>query len=309
MIGKIIRVPIREVWRNEAYDFTPWLRDNIHLLNDILDITLSSAESEQSAGNFSVDIVAEDDSGNPVIIENQYGKSDHDHLGKMLTYLTMIEAKTAIWIVEDAKPEHVSSISWLNESSTATFYLIKIEAVKIGDSLPAPLFTLIVGPSEDTAKAGDIKKDIAERYSIRQRFWTLLLNKAKEKTNLHSNITPGQYSWLGTSAGKRGLGFNYGIRQFNSQVELYIDRGSDSKEENERIFDELFMHKDEIEAAFGDSLLWERLESKRACRISKQLSFGGYRNEDKWDTVADNMIDVMIRFEKALKPFIRRLAI
>jgi len=309
MIGKIQRVPIKEVWSNEAYDFTPWLRDNIDILNDILSFTLTSAESEQSAGSFSVDIVAEDDSGNPVIIENQFGKSDHDHLGKLLTYLTVIESKTAIWIVENPRPEHINAISWLNESSSASFYLIKVEAVQIGDSKPAPLFTLIVGPSEESRQVGAIKKDIAERYFIRHRFWSTLLKISKDKTKLHANISPSQHNWIGTSTGVRGLGFNYGIRQHDSQIELYIDRGTDSNEENKKIFDLLFSKKDEIESSFGDSLLWERLESKRACRISKQVSLGGYRDENKWDEISETMVDTMIRFSKALKPYIKSLSL
>ena len=131
MIGKLQRVPLREVWGHEALDFTRWLEDNLDVLNDALDITLSSAEREQSAGAFNVDLVAEDEAGNPVIIENQLEKSDHDHLGKLITYLTAIDAKTALWIVSDPRPEHVRAISWLNESSSAAFYLIKVEAIKI----------------------------------------------------------------------------------------------------------------------------------------------------------------------------------
>ena len=127
-IGKIKRVKLREVWKHEAKDFTTWLQDNIEILNDILDVTLSSAEREQSAGTFSIDLVAEDDGGNTVVIENQLEKSNHDHLGKVITYLTSIGAKCAVWIVADARPEHINAINWLNESSSADFYLIKLEA-------------------------------------------------------------------------------------------------------------------------------------------------------------------------------------
>jgi RecB family endonuclease NucS len=110
-IGKIQRVPLREVWRHEAHDFTAWLRDNIDVLNDALNLSLSNAEREQAAGDFSVDLVAEDESENPVVIENQLEKSNHDHLGKLLTYLVAIGARTAIWIVADPRPEHVSAIA------------------------------------------------------------------------------------------------------------------------------------------------------------------------------------------------------
>ena len=111
MIGKIKRVALREVWKHEALDFTQWLQDNIDVLNEVLDIELSNPEREQSAGAFNVDIIAEDDSGDPVVIENQLEKSDHNHLGKIITYLVAIGAKTAIWIVADPRPEHVSSIN------------------------------------------------------------------------------------------------------------------------------------------------------------------------------------------------------
>jgi hypothetical protein len=209
MIGKLQRVPLREVWKHEALDFTTWLQDNIDVLNEILDLNLSSAEREQSAGTLNVDLVAEDESGNPVIIENQLGKSDHDHLGKVVTYLATIGAKTAIWIVADPRPEHVTAISWLNESQAADFDLLKVEAVRIGDSPPAPLLTLITGPSLESREVGATKQELKERHIIRQRFWAGLLEMAHEKTNLHANISPGKESWIGTGAGKYGLGFNY----------------------------------------------------------------------------------------------------
>ena len=176
MIGKIKRVSLREVWKHEANDFTKWLEENLDVLSETIDLKLSNVEREKDAGDFSVDLVAEDGSGNPVIIENQLGKSNHEHLGKIITYLTSLGAKTAIWIVSEARPEHINAISWLNEGSSASFYLLKIEAIQIDDSKPAPLLTLIVAPSEEGRVIGDKKKEMAERYEIRQRFWTKFLD-------------------------------------------------------------------------------------------------------------------------------------
>lgn len=124
------------------------------MLNTTLDLTLVNVDREQAAGSFSIDLVAEDEGGGTVIIENQLEKSNHDHLGKIITYLSAMEAKAAIWLVSDPRPEHVAAIAWLNESSSAAFYMVKVEAVRIGDSPAAPLFTLIVGPSEDTKDVG-----------------------------------------------------------------------------------------------------------------------------------------------------------
>lgn len=309
MIGKIERVNLREVWRHEAKDFTQWLRDNIDVLSDVLPFGLFNPESEHRTGSFNVDIVAEDDDGNSVVIENQLERSDHDHLGKLVTYLSTIDAKKAIWLTPDPRPEHITAITWLNQSSGGDFYLLKLEAVRISDSPPAALLTVIVGPSEEGKQVGQIKKEHAERYKIRLRFWTRLLDVAKPLTELHSNISPGQYSWIGAGSGKRGLGFNYSVRQNGALIELYIDRGKDSEEENKEIFDQLFEHKEEIEASFGENLQWLRLEAKRACRICKNFEGIGYRDENKWDEVHRDMVDAMIRLEKSLRPFLNKLKI
>ncbi|RLB87243.1 MAG: DUF4268 domain-containing protein [Deltaproteobacteria bacterium] len=310
MIGKIERVPLREVWRHEAFDFTQWLQDNIDVLNNVIDLNLSNPEREQAAGSFNIDIVAEDDAGNPVIIENQLEKSDHDHLGKILTYLVAMGAKSAIWIVSNPRPEHISAISWLNESSAANFYLLKIEAIKIENSPPAPLLTVIVGPSEEAKEVGKAKKEIAERYIIREKFWTQLLDLAKQKTKLHSNISPTQHNWLGTSAGRQGLGYNYVLRKDGAQVELYIDRGKGKDSENKAIFEKIHANKEKIEKDFGEPLEWERLEGKRACRISKRINIGGYRDpEENWPNIHEAMVDAMIRLEKSMKPHIAKLNI
>lgn len=307
MVGKIVIVKLREVWKHEEKDFTIWLKDNIDVLNDVIDMSLSSVETKQSAGTFKVDLVAEDDEKNMVIIENQLGKTDHDHLGKLITYLTALEANAAIWIVSEPRPEHITAINWLNESTSASFYLIKLEALRIGESEPAPLLTLIVGPSEESREIGDIKKEKAERYKVRKHFWTDLLNKAKETTQLHANISPGEYSWVGTGAGIAGLTFQYTIKKNEGTIELYIDRGQELKKENKAIFDKLYGNKEVIEKEFGDSLEWQRLDDRRASRIKKTINIGGYSDEEKWPRLQEIMINYMVRFEKEIRPFINKL--
>ena len=310
MIGSLRRVSLREVWPHEAQDFTPWLAENIDVLNNAIDLSLSIIEREQAAGDFIVDLVAEDESGNPVIIENQLERSNHDHLGKLITYLTAIDAKAAIWIVKEARPEHISAISWLNESSSASFYLLKLEAVRIEGSPPAPLLTLIVGSSEQSQEVGETKKELTERHLLRRQFWTALLESAKEKTSLHANTSSSQYNYVMTGAGRSGLNFRYVIQQHTSDIDLYIDRGRDADNENEEIFDTLEEAKEEIEEVFGESLEWQRLEGKRACRIGKRFSLGGYRDdEEEWSEIQDAMIDGMIRLEAALKSHIDKLPV
>jgi Domain of unknown function (DUF4268) len=309
LIGKLERVPLREVWKHEALDFTQWLQENIDVLNSALDLNLVNVDREQAAGSFSIDLVAEDEGGGTVIIENQLEKSNHDHLGKLVTYLTGMGAKAAIWIVSDPRPEHVAAITWLNEASSAAFYMVKVEAVRIGSSPAAPLFTLIVGPSEETEEVGHTKREIAERYTIRKRWWTQLIERSAKISKLHAHITPGEYSWIGTSSGVRGLNLNYSITQDECGAELYIDRGKGREEENKSIFDQLFAHREEIEKGFGGPLSWERLEGKRACRI-KYSQEGGYRTpEDQWPKMQEDIIAAMNRLEQALRPFLKQLTL
>ncbi len=308
MIGRLQRVPLREVWRHEAYDFTQWLQENLEALSEELDLQLVNAEREQRAGTFSVDLVAEDEAGGKVIIENQLAKSDHDHLGKVLTYLVLMEARAAVWVVSSPRPEHVAAITWLNESSSANFYMVKLEAVQIGDSQPAPLFTLIVGPSEEAKEVGFAKKEFAERYAIRKRWWSQLIDRSTTKNKLHAHITPGEYSWIGTSSGVRGLGLNYVVTQTECGAELYIDRGKGCDDENAAIFDALEINKSAIEGSFKGALSWQRLESRRACRIKYTNKSGGYRSaESAWPDLHDDVIDAMARLETALRPFLAKL--
>lgn len=307
-IGKIERVPLREVWRHEAHDFTQWLENNIEVLNDCTDLNLTNVSREQSAGSFNVDLVAEDENGGAVVIENQLERSDHDHLGKLITYLSMMDARAGVWLVSDPRPEHVSAVSWLNESSSADFYLLKLEAIRIGDSPAAPLLTPIVKPTEEARAVGKTKKDMAESRVLMNRWWSGHIERSATRTKLHAHITPSTVGWISTSSGVPGLAWIYTVSKNGTGVELYIDRGKDSQEENGQIFDQIVARKDEVEAAYGGPLDWERLEARRACRIRVRFEHGGYRSpEEEWPALQDEAIDAMVRFEAALRPVLGNL--
>ncbi|BCM91696.1 hypothetical protein IAD21_03571 [Abditibacteriota bacterium] len=308
-ISKITRLPIRAAFPHEAHDFTVWLQDNLDVLNGVLGTSLIGAEREQHTSNFRVDLVAEDDAGRRFVIENQFGGSDHDHLGKLLTYLVAFSAAAAIWIVEDPRPEHVGVVNWLNESSDAEFYLVKVEAICIDDSSAAPLLTRIVGPSEETRAVARTKQDLSQKAdendSLRYEFWKKLLTLAKTRSLLHASISPSSSSFVGTSSG--GLCFLYAIGNHHTMISFYIDRGRDHIETNKRIFDHVFAHKEEIESRFGDELVWQRLSEKQASRVNYRINQGGLLDSDKWDAVIEATVDAMSRFHAALKPAIDSL--
>lgn len=310
MVARLERVELRKAFPSEVRDFSRWLHDNIDELGRVVGMELSNPGRERPAGDFSVNLIAEVTDGGIVVIENQLGRSDHDHLGKVLTYLTAFEAKAAIWIMETPRVEHVNAMAWLNQSSSADFYMVKLEAVKIGDSEVAALMTLIVGPSEGTKTITEEKQEIAARYGERRQFWEGLLAVANIKTPLHSGRSPTKDSWISTSAGKRGIDYNYVIRQHDVRVEVWIARGPGQDAENKQIFDTLATKKDEIQAAFGSPELdWQRLDESAACRICATSDIGGYRNPEKWPEVYQWMADHMVALEKAFRPHINALHI
>ncbi len=302
-VGKLEKVPLRAIWKDEARDFTPWLAENIEVLGQALDLSLRVVQKEKTVGTFSLDILAEDENGEFVIVENQIEKTDHDHLGKAVTYLTNLGAKTAVWLTSDPRPEHIRAMAWLNEASPPdiAFYLVKVEAYRIGDSLPAPVFTKIVEPSVEAKEVGQQKEELAQRHVDRLEFWSELLATAKTRSALHANVSPRKDNWVGTTGGLPGVAFNFVILMDDSRVEMYVDRGPGWRNWNKGLFDLLFDQRSAIEASYGGPILWERLDDGRACRISVTLGSGGLRNRANWSAIQDRMVDAMIRLHLALE--------
>ena len=165
-LGKLEEVDIRELWKHEQYDFSEWLfkEENIEMLSDEIGLTLTEINKEVFVGFYRCDLVAKDETtGIKVIIENQLEATNHDHLGKIITYASGLDANFVIWIVKEAREEHRSAIEWLNNKTTKdiSFFLMEIRAYKIGDSLPAPKFVVIEKPN-DFVKTANVGMDSGE---------------------------------------------------------------------------------------------------------------------------------------------------
>jgi hypothetical protein len=305
-IGKLKNVPLREVWKHEASDFTQWLSSNLDTLGEALGLTLSSAETGSTVGDFYLDIQAEDDDGHLVIIENQLERTDHDHLGKLVTYLSNIEAKTAIWVTSSPREEHRVAISWLNEFTPqdVAFYLVQVQAVKIGVSPAAALFTVVAKPTATQKAVGRKKKELSERHMVRKEFWSQLIEKSKEKTRIFENVIPKTDHWIGAGMGKTGVNLNLVATRNSTKVDVYLNKG---KEINKGRFDKLLAHKEEIEKGYGGTLLWERRDELATSSIGIRYADAGLLNRDRWAELQDRLIDSAIRLDKAVRPFIKEL--
>ena len=308
-IGRLRRLNLRDVWPHEAHDFTTWLEENIDLLNECLPIDLDSesVRREEAAGAFSVDLVVEDSNGEAVVIENQLEKSDHNHLGKVLTYLSQLNAKTAIWIVSDPRPEHVNAVSWLNESNLAAFYLLKIEVVQIGDSAPAPVLTQIVGPTDSTGQIASVRQEISDRGVARKALFAKFIEAADEYDKTFAGRTPPAGPYLGASSGIGGVQYVFGMRGKMTSVILWIEKGKAWGTWNETVYEKLLERREEIESTFGHELEWEAVKSNRSRKLIFRIQSGGWKTSDLWDEVTKLTVDEMVKFRGAIDPLLKEV--
>lgn len=269
-IGKIKHVEPRKVWPHEASDFTPWLEAHPEELGDILGLDLEFIR-EQSVGRFSLDLFGRDKSSNTiVIVENQLEKSDHTHLGQLLTYAGGYDPSYIVWIASEIRSEHKAALDWLNSvtNSETFFFGIEVKVIQIGDSLPAPWLDVVVQPNTWSKRAHDTKAAAisSEKNKTYFEFWQYLISEFAEEFPGLKNKKAQPQQWLSTSSGISNMELNLVFTTQGLRVEFYL--GSSEEEENSRRFNLLRAERVGIEAKVGRELVWEPLEGKKASRVS-----------------------------------------
>lgn len=308
-LGSLTEVDLRQVWGYEARDFTPWLKENIERLNQVLGLDIEIIEREGPVGPFAVDLVGQDlGSGRTVIIENQLEPTDHTHLGQLLTYTAGRGAKIVIWISPQFREEHRQALDWLNENTgeDQAFFGVEIKLVRIDDSRPAPLFKLVSQPNEWQKSVASVRTTSA-RGEAYQAFWTTFLERLKERAPGFTNAKKGlPQSWFNISAGRSGFAYATAFKlKGRFGVELYIDTGD--KDKNEQFFDLLYGQKDGIEQELGIVLSWERMDNARACRIAAYREGSIEADGQELKELQDWAIDKLIRFREVFGKRIKAL--
>ena len=305
-IGKLKEVDIRNLWRHEQYDFSEWLshEENIEELNSILGLTLTDVSKEVYVGSYRCDLVAIDEStGIKVIIENQLESSNHDHLGKIITYASGLDAQIVVWIVTHAKEEHRSAIEWLNNNTNSeiNFFLIELHAYKIGDSLPAPYFEVVEKPNDfiKSTKVNGDKSELNKSQSERLEFWNqfndILVEKGKP-FNVRKATTDHWYDVaMGTSAAH--IGITLVNKESYIGIELYIN-------DDKNMFDRLLEKKSIIEEELGFKLDWQRLDNRSASRIKYYIQGLNFDDHSNYDSLIDKTIDIAVKMRDVFKKYI-----
>lgn len=296
---------LRDIWPHEALDFTPWLAEenNLLLLADAVGLEITLDETESSVGDFNVDIYAtETGTERKIIIENQLEDTNHDHLGKLITYASGKGADIVIWIVKRAREEHRAAVEWLNNHTdeNISFFLLEIKLYQIGNSDPAVKFEVIEKPNN---WAKEVKKQSSSdpARQFRLEYWTAFNDYAFTKPAFSQNFKrrkPSTDHWMSLSLGSSAYHLDIlTLKKRNAvSVELYI---SDDK----TIFRKLAQHKEQIEADIGFELDWRELPDKKASRIILENPVN-LENPDEWSSHFDWIMDTCIRFKKAFKKYI-----
>lgn len=305
-IGKLIEVDVRNLWKHEQYDFSKWLAkdSNIEYLNDILGLTLINIDTEVYVGPYRCDIVAEDETtGSKIIIENQLEATNHDHLGKIITYASGLDAKVVVWIVKEAKEEHRAAVEWLNNNTNnnVNFFLIEIHAYTIGNSDPAPKFEVVEKPndfvkrSKSKAVSDDLNKSQSERLFFWEEFNQVVASRGKP-FNIRKATTDHWYD-VAVGSSEAHIAIDLVNKDGIIVVELYINNNKD-------LFDSLCNKKDEIESDLGFELVWDKLEGKKASRIKYYIEGLDFDNHSNYLELMNQIIDIAVRMRDVFKKYI-----
>ena len=305
-IGRLTEVDVRDLWQHEQYDFSNWLakESNLDYLNDILGLTLVEVDKEVYVGPYRCDLVAKDEtSGVTVIIENQLEGTNHDHLGKIITYASGLDAKVIVWIVKEAKEEHRAAIEWLNNntSESINFFLIEIHAYRIGSSDPAPKFEVVEKPNDFVKRSkvkttdNDLNKSQSERLVFWEQFNQVLVSRGKP-FNVRKATTDHWYD-VAIGSSEAHIAIDLINKDGNIVVELYISN-------NKEVFDDLFSKREEIEQELGFDMTWDRLNNKKASRIKYYIQGLNFDDHSNYEELMRQAIDTAVKMREVFKKYL-----
>lgn len=310
-IGKLTEVDIRELWKGEACDFTPWLaeEDNIKQLGDAIDIELEVLEQEKNVGPFRADILCKNTiDDHYVLIENQLEKTDHSHLGQIMTYAAGLDAVTTIWIAKQFTEEHRATIDWLNRITDEQFNFIgiEIEAYKIGDSDPAPLFQIVSKPNDWTRTVKRVagSQNLTDTKALNLEYWTAMKKHFEAKGTKLKNQKPLPQHWTNFAIGKSyfHMAAVSSVRDNFLRVEFLINTPT-SKEDFKKL-------KEKYETLtyeqISENLVWEELPDKKVSWVYLKKD-ANVSDKSDWQNQHQWFLETLEKFDKFFRGKIRQL--
>lgn len=271
-LGTIKSLDPRQIWQDEARDFTPWLAKHIDQLAEAVGVPLEVESVEQSVGDFKLDIYATiEGSERKVVIENQLSPTNHKHLGQLMTYAAGLDASVVIWLSPHIRQEHKDAVDWLNDitQEAHSFFLVRPEVIQIGDSLPGLQFHVEAQPSDFLRGFQEVlQQEEAPRYQFRRQVWQYFLEYLSKKGhNWAQNRKVTKDHWLTTAGGSSGVVVNVVMAREQIRVEIYFMHKNASV--NRERYEQIEAQAERVAQKMQpEKVVWEPLDKKKACRLS-----------------------------------------
>lgn len=317
-LGQLAKVDIREVWSNEAHDFTPWLalEENIKLLGDTIGLELELEAQEKNVGPFRADILCKDTAtGNWVLIENQLERTDHGHLGQLITYAAGLKAVTIIWISSRFTDEHRAAVDWLNEITAGdfNFFGLEVEVWRIGESAAAPKFNLACAPNNWTQTVSQVKAaveqgELTDTRQLQLEFWTGLRELMLERNSIIKPTKPLAQTWIAFSTGKTGYSLTAVAATQDTEASSPDSHQIRAEfvildDYDKATFALMETSKGTIEAEFGGPLVWAETLGKKQSKIYVKRS-ANLDDRTQWPAYHDWLLQ---HLEKLHSVFAKRV--
>ncbi len=315
-LGRLKKVDLREAWVSESSGFTPWLaqEENLKLLGETIGIDLELESQEKDVGPFRADILCKDTANdNWVLIENQLERTDHTHLGQLITYAAGLQAVTIVWIAQRFTDEHRAALDWLNEHTDEKInaFGLEIELWQIGASPFAPKFNVISQPNDWSRTVQQAASGgVTEHKQLQLKFWTAFRAYMEETGSFVKCQKPAPQHWMSHSIGRTGVTLGSILSMWHSvkktrspeiRTDLYLS-GSNAKQE----YAALAKQKDAIEKAFGFPLTWHNPTNKNACRLSIRQD-ADFQNEALWPQQFEWLREHLEKMHRVLAPIVKSL--
>lgn len=312
-LGRMVKVGLREAWLSEAGDFTPWLakEENLRLLGDTIGLELELEAQEKDVGPFRADILCKDTiDGHWVLIENQLERTDHTHLGQLITYAAGLKAVTIVWVAQRFTDEHRAALDWLNNmtAENINFFGLEIELWRIGDSPVAPKFNIVSNPN-DWIKAGPGNRPessgaLTETRQLQLDFWTGLKQYILDRGSILKPQKPLAQGWASFAIGRSGFHLNsvMNTRDGIVRAELVLDP-PDAKAH----FHLLKQEQTAIEAEAGIEMEWTELPEKKASYVRTYLSDLDLEDRDTWPKIFEWLTDTLEKYHAVFSDRVRDL--
>ena len=301
--GRLEKVEIRNHWPNEERDFTPWMVEEggLDILADALGLKLEDAEGEVNVGPFRADILCRNTAdGSDVIIENQYGISNHDHIGKLLTYSADLGTHTAIWIAEEFHEKHREALNHLNRITDDRFryFAVRVSIWRIGDSKPAPRFEIVCKPSgwEQSPQNFDIE-NLSDTEKLRIDYWNALRDYMNNKGSHVKFRKIASISYLDCSR-RDGFGIRAHLVPTRNEIGVTLFMVVDDAIGS---FDLLERQRGEIENEFGAELEWEENKVYLPKKDTDTWDKDDWENQHEW------LMSKLELFDRVFRPRIQKI--